>query len=313
MKKAITCSIVLGLGVFLFPATRGVCESLQQKAPITMDLLYPGITPGLLTYAGLADLPEGVLLRSGTVEITSKELADTIVKTPKELRVQLEKNKLLVLEQVAMPKILLILAKNSISKPLKDKAGTKDADIIRSYLQSIVSGVSVSDKEIRDFYKENQDMCGGASFEEAKGSMKDFMVQQKKQDTVTAFIKNIGKTVPLQVDASWTKEQAVSAQDNPVDKVRSSGKPSMVDFGADGCRPCDMMAPILETLKSKYEGRLNVLFIHVRQEEILAERYGVQSIPVQVFFDKEGKEFFRHTGFFPQNEIEKKISAMGVK
>ncbi len=85
----------------------------------------------------------------------------------------------------------------------------------------------------------------------------------------------------------------------------------MVDFGATGCRPCDMMAPILETLKKKYEGKANILFVHVRKEQILAERYDVQGIPLQVFFDKNGKEAFRHIGFFPQAEIEKQLAKMG--
>ena len=102
-------------------------------------------------------------------------------------------------------------------------------------------------------------------------------------------------------------------RDNPVDKARASGKPSMVDFGRDGCRPCDMMAPILETLKKDYEGKAEILFVHVGEEQILAARYDVRSIPVQVFFDKDGKEVFRHTGFFPQDEIEKKLAKMGVK
>ena len=74
-----------------------------------------------------------------------------------------------------------------------------------------------------------------------------------------------------------------------------------------------MLAPILETLREKYKGKVNVIFIHVGQEPILASRYGIQAIPVQIFFDKTGKEVFRHVGFFPQEQIERKLSEMGVK
>ena len=56
-----------------------------------------------------------------------------------------------------------------------------------------------------------------------------------------------------------------------------------------------------------------MLFVHVGEQEILASRYGIQSIPVQVFYDNKGKEIFRHTGFFAQPEIEKKLVEMGVK
>jgi thioredoxin 1 len=100
--------------------------------------------------------------------------------------------------------------------------------------------------------------------------------------------------------------------DNPVDKARRSGKPTLVDFGATGCGPCDMMTPILASLTKKYAGKLNVLFVHVGEEQILGARYGVRTIPVQVFFDKEGKEVFRHEGFFPQAEIERKLTDMGI-
>ena len=57
----------------------------------------------------------------------------------------------------------------------------------------------------------------------------------------------------------------------------------------------------------------NVLFVHVREQEILAARYGISSIPVQVFFDKAGKEVFRHVGFFPQEDVERKLKEMGVR
>ena len=74
-----------------------------------------------------------------------------------------------------------------------------------------------------------------------------------------------------------------------------------------------MLAPILETLKTKYSGRANVLFVSVQTEQILAARYGVQTIPVQVFFDAKGAEVFRHVGFWPQDQLEKKLAEMGVK
>jgi len=97
-----------------------------------------------------------------------------------------------------------------------------------------------------------------------------------------------------------------------VDKARDSGKPSLVDFGTTRCGPCDMMTPIPAELKTKYQGKLNVLFVHVREKQILGAEYGIQTIPVQVFFDKDGKEVLRHVGFFPQEEIERKLAEMGA-
>jgi thioredoxin 1 len=74
-----------------------------------------------------------------------------------------------------------------------------------------------------------------------------------------------------------------------------------------------MMAPILEELKKEYAGKLQVEFIDVNQNPEAGTQYSIKLIPVQVFFDKDGKEVFRHIGFFPQAEIEKKLAEMGVK
>ena len=55
-----------------------------------------------------------------------------------------------------------------------------------------------------------------------------------------------------------------------------------------------------------------MLFVHVGEQQILGARFGIRAIPVQAFFDSNGKEVFRHEGFYPQAEIEKKLAAMGV-
>jgi thioredoxin-related protein len=57
----------------------------------------------------------------------------------------------------------------------------------------------------------------------------------------------------------------------------------------------------------------NVVFIHVGEEQILEARFGIQSIPVRVFFDESGQEVFRHTGFFAAEDVNKQLMSMGVK
>ncbi|MBI4881420.1 MAG: thioredoxin family protein [Planctomycetes bacterium] len=85
------------------------------------------------------------------------------------------------------------------------------------------------------------------------------------------------------------------------------------DDGADGCQACEMMAPILVALREKYAGKANVVFVHVREEELLAARFGIRSIPVQVLFDRSGEEVFRHSGFLAQDEIEQKLAELCVE
>ena len=283
------------------------------KKPLLVRNAYPGLASSSLTYARLSDLPSGVILRTDVLTIKDKDVAEEISKASPQMQAQLKKNAFFVLEDMATRKLLVVLAKAKTPEQKKDAPVSVERELIQKYLKEVVAKVEVSDSEVTEFYQNNKDACGGATLAQVKDQLRQYVLQEKQQQAVNEHIRTLGQRMLLEVSAAWTKEQSILAMDNPVDKARASGKPSLVDFGATGCRPCDMLAPILETLKEKYAGKLNVLFIHVGQEQILASRYGIQTIPAQVFFDKNGKEVFRHIGFFPQDEIEKKLAEFGLK
>ncbi|OUO35406.1 thioredoxin [Flavonifractor sp. An306] len=81
------------------------------------------------------------------------------------------------------------------------------------------------------------------------------------------------------------------------DKATASGI-SMVDFWASWCGPCKMLAPVMEELADKYEGKALVGKVNVDDAPDLAMRFGVMSIPTVVFL-KDGKEFDRKVGVMP--------------
>jgi len=93
----------------------------------------------------------------------------------------------------------------------------------------------------------------------------------------------------------------------------ASGRPTLVDFGASFCIPCKKMKPILDALKKEYSGRANVIFVDIKQEHDMPERYRIQIMPTQVFFDAKGKEVKRHMGFMDKSEIIAEFKALGVK
>jgi thioredoxin 1 len=283
------------------------------KKPILVRDAYPGLASNSLTYARLSDLPSGVILRTDGLTIKDKDVAEEISKAPPQMQAQLKKNAFFVLEDMATRKLLVVLAKAKAPEQKKDAPVPTEHELIQKYLKEVVAKVEVSDAEVTEFYQNNKDACGGATLDQMKDQLRQYVLQEKQQQAVNEHVRTLGQRMLLEVSAAWAKEQSILARDNPVDKARASGKPSLVDFGSTGCRPCDMLAPILEALKEKYAGKLNVLFIHVGQEQILASRYGIQTIPAQVFFDKNGKEVFRHIGFFPQDEIEKKLAEFGLK
>ncbi len=91
------------------------------------------------------------------------------------------------------------------------------------------------------------------------------------------------------------------------------GMVTMVDLGAKKCIPCKMMAPILEKLEKVYAGRAAVVFFDVWEDPAPAKHFGIRAIPTQIFFDKEGKEVYRHEGFLAEKEIVARFKDMGVK
>jgi len=301
----------LSLVASAMPIQASETNTSAQKQLV--DDMYPGLTTGALAYACASTLPEEILLNAGKLVINSKELTEEIAGADEKMQPALRKNAFFILEQMATLKLLLSEAKAAAAKSGDDISQKKEQAIIQDHLRSLMKTLEVTDEEITVFYNGNTEMFGGASQTQVKPQIGQFLLQQKQQELVNERIRTIGRRMPIEISAPWLKVQAASAKDNPVDKARMSGKASLVDFGSTGCVPCDMMAPILETLREKYKDKVNVLFIHVGEEPILASRYSVQSIPIQIFFDKSGKEFFRHVGFFPQDQIEKKLSEMGDK
>ena len=88
--------------------------------------------------------------------------------------------------------------------------------------------------------------------------------------------------------------------------------PRLVDLGASKCVPCKMMAPILDDLKKEFAGRMDVEFIDVWKTPEAGKAYGIRMIPTQIFFGVDGKESFRHEGFFGKDDILAKWKELGM-
>jgi thioredoxin 1 len=98
-----------------------------------------------------------------------------------------------------------------------------------------------------------------------------------------------------------------------LEKALANSKPTLAEFGWRKCIPCKEMRPILEELDKEYKDKLNVLIVEIPYHEDLAERYRVTVMPVQIFFDSNGKEVVRHAGFLPKADIVAQLNRMGIK
>ncbi len=92
-------------------------------------------------------------------------------------------------------------------------------------------------------------------------------------------------------------------------------KVTFIELGSVNCVPCRAMQPVMKAIEEKYAGQVSVVFHDVwkADQRQYAEKYGIRVIPTQVFLDKDGKEFFRHEGFYPEAEIHKLLEKQGLK
>ncbi|WP_136514372.1 thioredoxin family protein [Geomonas edaphica] len=117
----------------------------------------------------------------------------------------------------------------------------------------------------------------------------------------------------LLASAALAHAELPAATDAAVANALRSGKPTVIDLGARTCIPCKKMAPILENLAAEYRGKASVLFIDVHENQAAADKFRVQMIPTQIFFDKNGKEIKRHIGSMEKTEMVRDLKAAGLK
>ncbi|HKL00537.1 MAG TPA: thioredoxin family protein [Desulfotignum sp.] len=276
----------------------------------TVQDIYPLLSDRFIKSADLIPSEDDLILKTDTgIVLTKTRMKKNLDQHDSGLKEQLENNLIFLAEQ----EILSLILEEEVKKSGMADGKNVSQEQIAAFLQSKVGDQTVSDKEAKTFYNEKKEMVGGMSFDQVEDSIKKILLENKRQTAVRSIIHDLGQQHQIRINETWMDAQYQRMTDNPVDKARLSGKPTMVEFGASGCVSCDMMQPILDKLKKKFPDTLNIVFLHVREKQVLAGRYGIKSIPVQAFFDAKGKEVFRHTGFFAEKAVLKQLEKMGVE
>lgn len=103
---------------------------------------------------------------------------------------------------------------------------------------------------------------------------------------------------------------ALEVNDSNFDEVViKSDKPVLVDFWAEWCGPCRMVAPIIEEIAQQYEGKALVVKCDVDSSPNVAAKYSIRNIPTVLFF-KEGKIADKQVGAVPKNNFLTKLNAL---
>ena len=113
-------------------------------------------------------------------------------------------------------------------------------------------------------------------------------------------------------NSAQDKKQSPSTEQK---KDEAKYKVTFIELGSVRCIPCQKMQPIMKSVEEKYAGQVKVVFhdIWTPEGKPFATKYGIEAIPTQVFLDENGKEFSRHVGYFPEEELVKVLKEKGVK
>jgi thioredoxin 1 len=122
-------------------------------------------------------------------------------------------------------------------------------------------------------------------------------------------------TALLYLFLGCNSQQKPNTQNETQGTKEPAYKVTFIELGSVRCIPCQQMQPVMKSIKQKYGTQVNVVFHDVWTEAgaPYSQKYGIELIPTQVFLDETGKEYFRHVGFFPEEELIKVLNQKGIK
>lgn len=115
--------------------------------------------------------------------------------------------------------------------------------------------------------------------------------------------------------ASCQRSVSAATIQPPTRGEGKAGRITFVELGSVNCIPCKAMQPLMEKVRKEYPEQVEVIFHDVWTEEgkPQARAFKIRVIPTQVFLDKGGREYFRHEGYLPWEEILAALERGGLK
>ncbi len=102
--------------------------------------------------------------------------------------------------------------------------------------------------------------------------------------------------------------KAVEITDNNFEEIIGSDQPVLVDFWAEWCGPCKMIAPVVEELATEYDGKAVIGKVDVDSNPEVSAKFGIRSIPTLLVF-KKGEVVDKQIGAVPKNVLSQKLDA----
>jgi thioredoxin 1 len=256
-----------------------------------------------------------------TVDQFNKELAKV---DPPLIREMFREEPNNLLERMIVKTLLLQEAKKQgVSAPVKTyKDAAKnplppEESVIVEYLgKKFSSPPEVTREEVEGFYKMYKDRMEGKPLKEVAPGIEQYIREAKQQQALAQFLEELRKNAKVDINQERLKKITVNPPEmdteDDLKKALTSGKPILVDFGANSCLPCRQMRPVLKEVRTEYSEKAKILTIDVYKNQNLAREYKVLMLPTLVFFDSKGKEAFRHVGILEKEKIVTKLKEIGM-
>ena len=134
--------------------------------------------------------------------------------------------------------------------------------------------------------------------------------QSDKSSQSTEVVAEEGKTIHM--NKEMFIERVMDFETNKEQWVYRGDKPAVIDFYADWCKPCKLIAPIMDELAEEYKGQIYIYKVDTQVERELASIFGIRSIPAVLFIPMEGKPQMS-TGALPKETFKSAIDDFLLK
>ena len=266
-----------------------------------------------------------VLARVNDEKITVEQFNKEIAKVePPLIRDMFGEEPSNLLERMIVRILLLQEAKKQgLSAPLKtykDSANNplppEESIIVDLIGKKFSSPPEVKREEVEGFYKMYKDRMQGKTLKEVAPAIEQYIREAKQQQALAQFIEELRKNAKVDINQERLKKIAAKPPEMDTEEdlkqALTSGKPVLVDFGANSCVPCRQMRPILKEIGTECSEKAKVVVIDVYKYQKLAQEYKILMLPTLVFFDPKGKEAFRNVGPLEKEKIIAKLKEIGM-
>ncbi len=265
-----------------------------------------------------------VLAQVNGEKITLLQFNKELEKVESPIKEMLREDPQQLLEGMIMHKVLIQEAKKEgLTPPLKtykdtDKEAQSPEEALIGELmkKKFSTPPAVAKEEIKALYPMVKDRLGGKSLEELSPIIEQLIQQFKQEEMMKQYMANLRASAKVEIDQIRLQKIASKPPESNTEeefkKALISGKPFLVDFGANSCLPCRQLRPVLKELSKEWAGKAEILVIDVYKYQHLAREYKIVALPTLVFFDNKGKEVFRQPGAMSKEQISAKLKEIGA-